>query len=190
MRLAKAITLMVALFTLISISASPHPFLLVLCYLVHELGHIISTWVVGGKIRKISVGVFKLGIGYDSYGLTYRQEFLVSISGVCVNLIFGFICMLLNSYGNEALSFLSTCNFSLALINLYPISILDGGKVLKLTLLGLFSEYKAEKISNLVSFICAILLWFVSVYLQLVFNANISTLLISVFVLIQLCFSI
>ena len=106
------------------------------------------------------------------------------------NLIFSLICLLINKNGNETLSFLTVCNFSLALVNLYPVSILDGGKVLKLTLLGLFSENKAENISNTVSFICVILLWFASVYLQLMFNANISTLLISVFLLIQLCFSI
>lgn len=190
MKLYKIATLIVALLTLMSIIASVHPTLLLLCYLVHELGHIITTYLVGGKIKRISMGAFKLAIGYDSYGLTYKQEFLVSISGVLFNLIFSLICLLINKNGNETLSFLTVCNFSLALVNLYPVSILDGGKVLKLTLLGLFSENKAENISNTVSFICVILLWFASVYLQLMFNANISTLLISVFLLIQLCFSI
>ena len=189
-KLYKIATLIVSLLTLMSIIASVHPALLLLCYLVHELGHIITTYLVGGKIKKISMGAFRLAIGYDSYGLTYKQEFLVSISGVLFNLIFSLICLLINKNGNETLSFLTVCNFSLALVNLYPVSILDGGKVLKLTLLGLFSENKAENISNTVSFICVILLWFASVYLQLMFNANISTLLISVFLLIQLCFSI
>ena len=181
--------LIVALFSLISISASPHPFLLTCCYLVHELGHILATRLLGGKIRKITTGVFKIAIGYDTYSMSYRKELLVSIAGIAFNLIFALICHLLNN-GSEALSFLITCNLSLAVINLYPVSILDGGRLLKLALNLLVSEEKSEKISRHVSFFCGILLWFVSIYLQLVFNANISMLLISVFLLIQLCFSI
>ena len=182
--------LIVALFSLISISASPHPLLLTLCYLVHELGHILTTRLLGGKIRKISLGVFKIAIGYDTYSMPYRKEFAVSIAGIAFNLIFAAICAILNKNGNEALSFLITCNLSLAIINLYPISILDGGRVLKLVLYAAISQDKAEKIARYVSFFGAILLWFVSIYLQLVFSANISMLLISVFLLIQLCFSI
>lgn len=182
--------LIVALFSLISISASPHPFLLTACYLVHELGHILVTKALGGKIRKISTGVFKIVIGYDTYSMSYRKEFLVSVAGIAFNLFFALFCHLLNNNDSQALSFLITCNLSLAVINLYPVSILDGGRLLKLVLNLLVSEEKSEKISRHVSFFCAILLWFVSIYLQLVFSANISMLLISVFLLIQLCFSI
>ncbi len=189
-RLAKAIMLIVGLFTLISISASPHPFLLLICYLVHELGHILTTRLVGGKIRKITVGVFKIAIGYDTYSVSYGKEFIVSIAGIIFNLMLALFCYAFNNSNSEILSFLVTCNLSLALVNLYPVSILDGGRLLKLTLLAIFSQEKAEKISRHVSFFGAILLWFVSIYLQLVFSANISMLLISVFLLIQLCFSV
>lgn len=182
--------LIVGLFSVISISASPHPFLLLVCYLVHELGHIITTKLLGGKIRKITVGVFKIAIGYDTYSMSYRKEFLVSIAGIATNLIFALACHIINRTDSQAMSFLVTYNLSLALVNLYPVSILDGGRLLKLVLNLFLSEEKSHKISRQVSFFGAILLWFVSIYLQLVFSANISMLLISVFLLIQLCFSI
>ncbi len=186
----KAIAILVGAFSLIGISASPHPFLLTLSYLFHEAGHIISAKLCKGKIRKISVGVFKLAIGYDMYSLSYKREFLVTISGILCNLFLAFSAFMLNKSGGEQLSFLVACNLSLALVNLYPVSVLDGGRILKLTLLAFLSPQKAEKISDRVSFFCAILLWLASVYLQLVFNANSSMLLISVYLLVQLCFSI
>ena len=189
-KLKNAINLLLIVLSLISISASVHPFLLTLCYLVHESGHIIATKLCNGKIRKISVGVYKLAIGYDSYDLSYKQELLVSISGVIFNLIFAFAVFLLGNKESEVYKFLINCNLSLAIINLYPVSVLDGGRILKLSLLSLFLEEKAEKISKTVSFVCAILLWFVCIYIQLAINANISMLFISVYLLIQLCFSI
>lgn len=186
----KAVALIAGVFSLIGISTSPHPFLLGVSYVVHEAGHIIATRICKGKIRKISVGAFKLAIGYDMYSLSYKKEFIVTISGILSNLAFAFIAFLFNKSSNDYLSFLVACNISLALVNLYPVSVLDGGRILKIALLLFFSPQKAEKISNGVSFFCAIFLWLGSVYLQLVFNANISMLFISVYLLIQLCFSI
>jgi len=189
-RLSKYLAVIAALVTLLGISASAHPVVLILSYLIHELGHIALARLVGGKIKKMSVGVFKLALGYDASSLPYKKELLVCIGGIIFNLVSVFVTLLLFKERGEILSFFITCNISLALINLYPVSVLDGGRILKLTLLGIFSSERAEKISNTVSFVCALVLWLFAVYLQLVFSVNISTFIISVFLLIQLCFSL
>ncbi len=177
------------LFTMMGISSSPHPVLMVLCYLVHELGHLFFAKMVGAKTRKIRGGVFKLSIGYDCADLSYKREALVCLGGVIFNLLFALI-VALAIRSNEARRFLIVCNLSLGIMNLYPVSILDGGRIVKSILLAIFSQEKAEKISRYVSFFSAFLLWLVATYLQLIFSSNISLFFISVFLLIQLCFSI
>ena len=177
------------LFTMMGISSSPHPFLMILCYLAHELGHLFFAKMVGAKIRKIRGGVFKLAIGYDCADLSYKREAVVCVGGVIFNLLFA-ILVAVFLQNSEARRFLIVCNLSLGIMNLYPVSILDGGRILNNVLLAIFSQEKAEKITRYVSFFSAFLLWLVATYLQLIFSANISLFFVSVFLLIQLCFSI
>ena len=176
--------------TMLGISVSPHPFLLLLSYLIHELGHIFFAWVVGAKFEKIGGGVFKLALKYNPSSLSFKKEALICAGGIIFNLILALILGMFTKGGNAYITFLVVCNVSLALANLYPVSILDGGRLLNLILLATFSENKAKKIFKIVSFIFVIILWLISVYLQLILGANISTLLISVFLLVKLCFSL
>ncbi|MBQ7906575.1 MAG: site-2 protease family protein [Clostridia bacterium] len=178
------------LFTILGISTSPHPFLLVLCYIIHELGHISFAKMVGARTKKIKILAFRLSIGYDQSGLTYPQEILVCLGGIIFNLASAGIVWLLPFFSGEASLFFVVCNLSLALMNLYPVAILDGGGILRAVLLWRLGEDKAEKISRGVSLICAILLWLLSVYLQLAFSSNLSLLVISIVLLVQLCFSL
>ena len=50
--------------------------------------------------------------------------------------------------------------------------------------------YIKEKLGSLAAFIFAILLWLLSVYLQIIFSSNVSLLFISIFLLVKLCYSI
>ena len=177
-------------FTLLGVSISPHPFLLIFCYIIHELGHIFMAKIVGAKTKKVKVFAFRLSIGYDQAGITYPQEILICFGGIIFNLISAATVALLPFFQGEVADFFVICNLSLAIMNLYPVSILDGGGILRATLLYLLGQEKAEKISGGVSLICAILLWLVSVYLQLAFSSNLPLLVISIVLLVQLCFSI
>ncbi len=185
--LKEKLNIIALLFTLLSISASPNPFLLIAVYGIHEIGHILFAKLTGAKIRKIRGRVAGFAISYDTEAISYTKEALVCSGGIIFNLITA-LCALGISKGN--FNTFIVLNLSLALMNLYPVSILDGGGILKNLLLIKIREDVVEKICFCVSFVLAILMWLVSVYLQLIFMANVSLLLISVFLLIQLCFSI
>jgi stage IV sporulation protein FB len=175
--------------TTLSLSISPHPIVLVLCYGIHELGHILFATLLGAKMKKFRVGGFHLSISYDCSQIGYGRELLICLGGIIFNLL-AVICAL--PFQNEIsnANFFITCNLSLALMNLYPVSILDGGGTLKSLLMLLTNEVKAEKISRGVSVFAIILMWLVSIYLQLVFSSNVSLLFISILLLIELCFSL
>ena len=189
-KLGELFSILAIFITMLGISASPHPFLLVLSYAVHELGHIIFAKLVRAKFEKIGAGVFKLALKYDPTGLSYIKEALITVGGIAFNLLFALIVFVFFGNQNETVNFLIICNLSLAIANLYPASILDGGRLLNLTLLAIFKENTAKKLISILSFVFVLILWLFSVYIQLILGANISTLIISVFLLVKLCFSL
>ena len=179
------------IFTMMSISSSPHPFILVFCYILHETGHIIVAKLVGAEIvGGIKKKAMRLIISYDCSNISYFREMLVCGGGIFFNLLFALVATVFHLAASEVGKFFIICNISLAVMNLYPISILDGGGILRSINLMIFEQEKAEKICKITSFVFALILWFLAVYLLLVFSANISLFLISVFLLIELCFSI
>ncbi|MBO5356806.1 MAG: site-2 protease family protein [Clostridia bacterium] len=188
--LKEKFSIIALIFSMLSISASPNPIMLISVYIIHEAGHIFFARLTGAKIKKMRGGVFHLSISYSTEALSYKKEALVCLGGIIFNLLFALFTFFINVQKNDTLSTFSLLNASLALMNLYPVSILDGGGILKSLLLIKTREDVAEKICLIVSFVFAIILWLVSVYLQIIFSANVSLFLISVLLLIQLCFSI
>ena len=175
--------------TTISLGASPHPMVLILCYGIHELGHLFFSYMVGAEMRGFKIGSLRLKLFYSSENLSYKRELLVQSGGIIFNLLSCLIVSFLPIFQGDVAEFFKICSLSLALFNLYPVSVLDGGGMLKSISCIFLSSTSAEKISRITSFACAVIMWLISVYLQLVFNSNISLFAISVLLLIELCFS-
>lgn len=188
-KISEKIGVFAAVFTMLSLGTSPHPFVLVACYIIHELGHIIFAKLVGAKMRKIKVGPFHLSLSYDSSGISYKKEILVQFGGILFNFLFALLAAALPFFKGECISFFVLCNISLALMNMYPASILDGGGILKSILLMFMEEGKAGRIWHLVSFLSVTVMWLFAVYLQIIFQANISLFVVSIVLLVEMCFS-
>ena len=173
---------------MVTLGTSPHPVILILCYIIHELGHLCLSRLVGARMRRFKIGAMHLCLSYDTSCLSYKREILVQLGGVIFNLSAAlFACLL---FGGDGADFFVICNLSLALMNLYPISILDGGGVLKNVFLMILPRDVSEKLSKWVSFVCAIFMWLLAVYMQIIFSANLSLFIISVALLVELCFSV
>lgn len=175
--------------TMLGITSSPHPMILILCYGIHELGHLFFAKCFGAKMRKMRVGVFHLSMSYDCHHLSYPKELLVMAGGIIFNLASVAMAILIPAFSGAYKSFFVMCSLSLALMNLYPVSILDGGGILRSGLLFIMSQEKADRITKVLYFLFAVILWLIAVYLQLIFSSNISLFLVSVVLLVQLCFT-
>ncbi|MBE6624030.1 MAG: hypothetical protein E7622_00140 [Ruminococcaceae bacterium] len=176
-------------FTVMTISSSPHPFMLALCYAFHELGHIFFAKIQKIPVKKLRVGSFRLSISYDCSAVSYKRELLVCAGGVIFNLLGAIIGAIFLPNGSESASFFTMCSLSLALMNIYPISTLDGGRIFRCIFLIIFDEERAQRICKWLSFVSAFILWLCAVYAQMVFNSNVSLFFISVFLLVELCLS-
>ena len=162
---------------------------MLLVYGIHELGHLVFATLVGAKMKKFKLGAFHFSLSYDSSHLSYGREILVCLGGIIFNLVTAFIALLL-PIKNDAVTFFIVSSILLSLMNLYPASILDGAGALKAFLYLTVSPEKADKIIGGVSVFAILLIWLISVYLQLVFLSNFSIFAISVVLLIELCFSV
>ena len=185
---AEAFGFLALFFTMMSISTSPYPLLLILSYLIHETGHIFFAKIAKIPMRKIRLGAFHLRLRYDCSSASFKNELLVCSGGIAFNLAVVLLLLPFSSL-NDKISFILLCNLSLAIMNLYPASTLDGGRIIKCILMIFLDERRANTIFKIISFVFAFLLWLCAVYLLLIFNSNISLFFISVFLLIELCFS-
>ena len=175
--------------TVMNVSSSPHPVILVLCYFIHEAGHLFFAKLMRAEVSNLRASLCRLSIRYDCSRISHIRECAVVGGGILFNLIFALLFSLPVVEKNDAVSFFVICNISLALMNLYPVSILDGGNALRCLLNHFCSEEKSVKIMKVISFIFAFILWLITVYLQLIFSADVSLFFISVLLLMELCFS-
>lgn len=173
--------------SMLSLGSSKYPFVLILCYIIHELGHLFFSKLMGARAKSFKIGGMHLSIFYDSSNLSYKREIVVQLGGIIFNLLSALFVYILPIFRGDVSVFFVVASISLALMNLYPVSILDGGGVFKNILLLCTSEENAQRVSRGVWFASAILMWLISVYLQIFFVSNLSLFLISVLLLVQLC---
>ena len=187
---ANKLSILSIVLTFFSISASPHPWVLIIVYAIHELGHLFFATILGAKIKKFNIGAFHLSLSYDCSYISYKKEFLVCLGGIAFNVVSATLAYVLPFGKSEIFDFFVICSLALAFMNLYPAKILDGGGLLRSFLYIITAKEKADKISGAVSVFAIILIWLISVYFLLVFSSSFSLFAISVALLLELCFSI
>ena len=102
--------------------ANNYDFIYVLLFSsLHELGHIVSLYLLGGKADKITISFYGIGLKHSS-DLPVSREILFLLSGILINLLF----VMLNVKRD--------INLALLVINALPIYPLDMGRCLKLVL--------------------------------------------------------
>lgn len=100
---------------------------------LHEFGHIVSLYLLGGKADKITFSYYGIGMSHTS-NLGVIREIIFLISGVTVNFAFALL-------GVER-----EINLALGIINSIPVYPLDAGRITKLLLdeiLPMEISYKA-----------------------------------------------
>lgn len=141
---------------------------LILFSSLHEVGHVLSLYLLGGKAEKITFAYY--GIGMVRRGnLNFLSEIIFLLSGIVINSLF------------VIFNFQRKINFCLLLINILPIYPLDAGRCVKLILDRVFDINISYKLYFSFSVICFVALLIFSLYVR-----NFNLILICVYLFFQI----
>lgn len=130
-----------------------------LACLCHEWGHYVCIHCCGGEVRRISFTLVGAEMELPQR-FSYGQEFCCALAGPLVNLLLA----LLFCHWNPVFSGI---NLALAVLNLLPLSKLDGGRALT-ALLGCFLPLSWQiGFSKACDFLCTLLILALGVWLFL-----------------------
>ncbi len=152
------------------------PFAAALC---HELGHLIMMRLCSCDADTFELTLFGAQISTPLWNVGTPALIAVYAAGSAANLITSMAVMLVFGHG-AASELFAACSLSLAVINMLPVRSLDGGCIAE-TLLLKISPLHAHTTLSVISAVTLVILWLVSVYLILLFNANISLLLFCIY---------
>ena len=105
--------------TMLSLGTSSHPFILVTCYAIHEIGHITVARILGAPMKGLRLRNFRLSLSYDNSCVTYKKEIFIQLGGIAFNLLSAALVYLIPAFATESSDFFVVCNISFMLISLF-----------------------------------------------------------------------
>lgn len=108
--------------------------LIVLASMVHSIGHIISSWMVGAPVKSV---VMTMTVNYLDYGEDSEHPSRVHIGralgGPVLNAVLGIIMLAIFGFviPNHFIAFFGGVNIALALITIAPMPSVDGAVIMR-----------------------------------------------------------
>ena len=143
---------LIALF--FAIDKSIYAPLVVLCALLHEMGHLAALRDCGVEVERVCFHPFGIemrapGMAY----LPYRDELCIAAAGPLANFLAALCTLALVALVGpfDGALFFTVCNLALALLNLMPVVGLDGGRMLSALLFPLLGLPRGEAVLQIVS---------------------------------------
>ena len=130
--------------------------------LLHEAGHFFAMAVTGTEVKSVLVTPFGAVIEKGRRLSGFGTDLFVSSAGIAANLLSALLLLPFRS--DERIALFLVSDLVLALLNLLPVGILDGGEMLTALLSLSLTADSVRKYASAVSFLSLIPLWCVSVY--------------------------
>lgn len=130
----------------------------------HEMGHLFAILLCGEKVDGIRITPFGLIINRRDRICSYYKDLLILLAGPFANLVTGLLFL---GHPNPGLAAFAQSSLSFCLINILPVSSLDGGRALEILLTMLFPMRNIKKAGRMISFGTLLCLWIAAVYLLL-----------------------
>jgi len=144
----------------ISINFSVYTLIILSCILIHEAGHIIFIKTRGVKI--LSIDVTPVGVNIITSGLaSYKTDIMIALSGPAVNILVALLLLpflRLAGGGSTTLLLSFLTNLIFALVNLFPVAGLDGGRAMASILKMYLPENRARTVFSTLSAVFLVIL--------------------------------
>lgn len=159
-------------------------FLCLLSSLLHELSHLFFIVLFSGGVRSVTLSAEGMTISQKESIYSISQEFIISISGVFVNILLGSVCYFISkAYDFSKLFDFSMCNLCLGAFNALPLQTLDGGQALMLILGQKFDYRLCQRLMNILSFILLVPIMISGVCVLFESRYNYSLLIVSIYLI-------
>lgn len=131
---------------------------------VHEFVHILTSLILGYKIKKLKANIFGISVILEKYMArdTWRsrlEKIIIALSGPTVNIFIAILLIFIEfglpTYTREIAIY---SNLLLAIINFIPIYPLDGGRILKQILLNYYNKINVITVVNKVTYVSIVIL--------------------------------
>ena len=157
--------------------------------LLHEFAHVFCAKALKIPISKIIIYPFgvcaKLS---DIYIKNSEKEFAVAFSGPFLNLVLFWLCIFIsNTHPEPLITYCADINLAMCILNLIPALPLDGGRMLKSILTLKYGIIRAYNFMLKLSRVLMLLVFVVALIFFFVFRSNFSLILISAFLLQNMC---
>lgn len=156
----------------------------VLSALFHEIAHIVTLRLLGGKANEIRIK--EIGISLRTGLMGYKTEAIVALSGPLASFFAFLVFFIISRYFVFAKwsVFLTASNLALFIINILPVYPLDGGRALYCILS--LSTPRAGRYVKIISVIFLLPLCVISVIILISTGYNFSLVLICIYLSIFL----
>ena len=120
------------------------------CALLHELGHVAALKLCGGSVEKWELGAAGVCVRItETAGMSYPKEILCTLAGPLAS----FLCCLFFALRDDMIIYAGICAIQ-GLYNLLPVSVLDGGRVLRLVLMWKNKSEAPARIAGTITGLC------------------------------------
>lgn len=134
-----------------------------LACIIHELGHLLMFFLVGFCPTELSFELTGIRLIKPTSRLSVSKEIAVLLAGSVTNFIF-FVALCYTTTEISLISVFAVTHLIVGIFNLIPLKSFDGGKILELFLLKLFTIKTAHSICTVVDFTAITTLLVVSTY--------------------------
>lgn len=157
----------------------------ILCaVLLHECGHYIACRIFHAPVRGFRLLPVGAAVRYEAVSLSYGAEAAIAAAGPLAGLC-GVLCAGIGACGRGRALF-GASSLALSLFSLLPILPLDGGVILSAILCTVTDPLRAARIMEVLTVLGTAALWMCAVLVQLRCGGNLSLLILSVYLLMQL----
>ena len=137
--------------------------------IIHELGHVMLSYLFKWNIKSVEIGVFGGFITYDDViDKPFIEEIIISLGGFLIT----YILSKNGLFSVKEASLINRYNLSIFLFNVIPVYPLDGSKIL-LVILNMFIPYKKSlKITCFISVLIIFLIFLLLISLHVKVNSS------------------
>lgn len=151
-------------------------YILIFSVIIHELGHIIASFIAGAKCENINVHGFGVEISFIGKYPCPPTMFLISASGPLMSILLSIVAYFLHQTA------LFRTNLLVAFINLIPAFPLDGGNMLSAILSGFMTRDRVRRIMKYLGYFFGTIITLLGFLILYLSTFNISLLYMGLFI--------